>query len=143
MLSRQQWQWFADNYKKVRIFCLIGFTSMFTFYMILVVYTGVEKGKSWLPYAPQVSVREKFNCDQKIKEYRVIHHVEPMPKINQANGWLLERYYAFAFDADWSLKVFPECLGATLADLKDNPNPFVISVYDTQTNRLVYKITRE
>ncbi len=142
MLSREQWQWFANNYQKVRIFCVILFALGFTFYMMLVVQTGIEKGKAWIPYGPQVSVREKLNCDAKIKEYRITHPVEPMPKIDQANGWLLERYYTFAFDADWSLKVFPECLGATLADLKDDPNPFVIIVYDTQTRQLIYKITR-
>ena len=142
MLSRNQWQWFADNYQKVRVFCFIALAIVFTIYMMLVIQTGIEKGKAWIPYAPKISVREKFNCDARVNDYRVNHPVESMPKVNQANGWLLERYYTLAFDADWALKNFPECLGATLADLKDNPNPVVIIIYDTQTRQSIYKITR-
>lgn len=142
MLSKKQWQWFADNYQKVRVFSIIALALVFTIYMILVIQTGIEKGKAWIPYVPKESVREKFNCDARINDYRVNHPVEAIPKVNQANGWLLERYYTLTFDADWSLNVFPECLGAALTDLKDNPNPFVIIIYDTQTRQSIYKITR-
>lgn len=143
MLSRQQWQWLADNYKKVRILCIVVFALGMSSYIGLVVKAGIDKGKAFTPYMADTNFTEKFECIGKVDAANMSSKggaSHPHPEYYEdSSGWRFERHYTFMYDSNLLFSA-PECVGAMMADSSKSIDPFVIIIYDLKTRRPIYRI---
>ncbi len=143
MLSREQWQWFADNHKKVRMLCIVGLVLGFSIYIVLVVKAGIDKGKAFAPYVPHTNFTDIFKCKDKVGNADMNSQGGNLHAkagyYEDASGWRLERHYRFMYNSSLLFNS-PECLGAMMADSSNSIDPFVIIIYDTNTRRPIYRI---
>ena len=145
MLSQQQWQWFADNHRKVRRWSWNALTILILIYGALILKTIWDKGKAPIPYQPATNYREQFGCRAKLEAFDMGPfggNTPPKPGFYEdANLFKLERHETGMLDVE-ALRHSPECIGAMLVDELDNPNPLVFLLYDKTKGRVVYRLAR-
>jgi hypothetical protein len=143
MLTREQWQWLADNHAKVRRVSMNVLAILFLIYVALIFKTIWDKGKAPIPFQSQTDFRGKYDCATKLTPFNIGPFGGSTPSkegyYNDASLFRLERHETFVTDVE-ALKLYPECVGAFLADNIDNPNPAVFILYDTKKKRAVYRL---
>ena len=145
MLSKKQWQWLADHDVQVRNFSTLALVIGSFLYLGLVIKTGVDSGKGITPYGSATYFMKSFDCF-KLASQTQMHspggNAPAKPGYYQdANSFKFERHWTFMYDSRLLLQS-PECVWAMMADQSNSPDPFVIILYDTKTNRPLYRIAR-
>lgn len=85
-------------------------------------------------------VSEQFGCKSQMQEeFKILPH-DPI-FTSESSVLFLERHKTVMFDVDF-LRRYPDCFGAFLIAFQDNPNPFVVVLYDRINRRPVYRIAQ-
>lgn len=138
MLSREQWQWCADNSTLIRKRSKAIIFVLFALYIVLFANKVIDQGQSRIAYAPDLKFIQKFDCDGKLKKQDFISPKSADYR-SEANIFLLSQYYTVMLDAS-SLDTAPECLGAMLYAYKNDPNHTVWILYDVVNKRPLFRI---
>lgn len=145
MLTQKQWQWLADHHLTVQRWSWNAVALALVVYAGLIGKTMLDKGKAPIPFKPVSDYRTSFGCKEKIAQYDMGPfggNIPPKPGFYQdASVFRLERHYTGMIEVG-ALKKHPECIGAMLADNLDNPNPLVFIIFDSATQKPVYRIAR-
>lgn len=115
-------------------------------YMGMVVKTMWDKGKSTTPYLPDTHFAKIFDCAGRIKEDFTMHRLgdaHPAAKEFFEDGslFLLQDQRTNMFDVNF-LRKYPECVGAFLESQMNDPDHYVVILYDRANKRVVYRIDR-
>jgi hypothetical protein len=143
MLSKDQWIWCAERHRAIRSFSLVALAAFASMY----VYTAVDRwwaqGKASPVYVRNEPSRwSQLGCgSDDVMAMFQFGGASTSVAVQDAR-WIHAEFYRSETIGAEILERKPECVGALLADLRQYPDPYAISIVDRATGKRIYRLVR-